>query len=649
MPECLSVSHLLDSLIRDSYFLNRGSQKNANLCREYAKKRIHNEGEAFATKILPRFAKHVLMSIERGYITRLSDFSYDSRAAYPRFLKGLLMMIFEESGAVKLHPSAIALRYFLQITLAFSKYEGACAEKVKYEQIEKFVISDESLSPKGWDLHEGVQCILSRASDLVARIFDRFSINDLVPRPGSGAEASHKPYCYRFRPSLVPASANKYFDYSIFHYVNDRHLFDAFSTYKNAEILDDIPARLEAVPKTSEAWRLICVVANGYMWLQQGLKDLLYHYLENHKITRGLINFIDQSINGDLAMQASLDGEYATLDMKDASDNVTKAHVEHAFCKVPWLRDLLLSLSETSISIKDRSGSCVEKEIKCKKFAPMGSALCFPVMSLLHFVFGNAVMEYEGVPRHEREIYVYGDDLICRSKHADKLLRWFPLLGLKFNPNKCFINSRFRESCGTNALNGVSVTPTRIKKHLSSIRKPEVIQAYVAYEYDLYSKGYKHTARLLRKHIRPSLLQCGKIKFSGPFISGPATKILSYKRQYDASRFNTRIEYWNKHGKYKACVWDANYHSVRFLAPSTVAKVKEKRVAGWDALLAYLTTEVRSGRRLPIEKANVRMTYGWHHQSEFHTLKASCREWLPRVIDFLESCTPRKKVFPVFQ
>lgn len=635
MPDRLSVSQLLDGLIKDVYFLNRGSQKNANLCRQYAKRRLAHEGDAFASKILPRFAKHVLFSIERGYITRVSDFSYDTRAAYPRFMKGLLMMIFDESGEVKPRPSASALRLFLQVTQAFSKYEGACGEKVKYGQIEKFVESDELLSPEGWELQEGVKEILSLASDSVARIFDRFSISNLVPRPGSGAEASHKPYCFRFRPGLVPASANKVLDYSIYHYVNDRHLFDAFSTYKGADVVHVLPARLEAVPKTSESWRLICVVANGYMWLQQGLKDLLYDHLERHKMTRGYINFVDQSINGDLAMQASKDGEFATLDMKDASDNITKSHVREVFRHVPWLRDLLLSLSETAISYNDRSGR--KKKMWCKKFAPMGSALCFPVMSLLHFVLGTAILKMEGVPPHEREMYVYGDDLICRSKHAEKLLRWFPLLGLKFNPNKCFINSRFRESCGTNALNGVSVTPTRIKKHLSTISEPASLQAYLAYEFDLYSKGFKTTARLLRKHFRSQLTQVGRIKFSAPYITGPNTKILGYKRQYDAARFNARIMYTNKFGTYRAVVWDANYQSARFLSPCTVAKEKKKRVAGWDALLAYLTTGVQSGRRLPIERANTRMTRGWNHQSEFHTLKTSCKEWLPRVIDFLEA------------
>lgn len=552
MPDCFDV-HILQGVLLDA----------RKLCPDYTagelaldlqtiRLRRMAEGESFVTKTLSQVRKAFLRSLEVGAFTPLPSFKKRRRGgSLPAFLHGLFNAVFDESGLLKPSPCGNSIKVILQLTSLFCKLEGACLESRKYEQIDSFIALDaECAHPR--DFSPMDQAILELASGIIGRVFDHFDHRAIKPRPGSGAEAGHLAYFERWQPSVVPLQVNEVYDYSAYHFLSDRHLFDNFKIYMDAEFHTDIAARMEAVPKDSENWRLICVVANGYMFMQQGLKDLLYRHIEHHPITRGHVNFTDQTINGRLAYESSVNLRYATLDMKDASDRIMKWHVRHLFKKVPDLLRVLLSLAENYIEVPTVTGE--RRVMDCNKFAPMGSALCFPVMSVVHYALLSAIVYFVAEPhdaiKASRDIYVYGDDLLVRSKYAKDVIDIMERFGLKFNPSKCYIESHFRESCGVDAFDGILVTPVRFKKRLLMDPCAETITAYLSYEGDLFSKGFSCTARILRHHLRTTFFKRRWSKFRVPFAVHPATGVIAWQRESSAfcERFNALVD--RKHKRF---------------------------------------------------------------------------------------------------
>lgn len=221
-------------------------------------------------------------------------------------------------------------------------------------------------------------------------------------------------------------------------------------------------------------------------------------HLERHPLTRGHVNFRDQSVNGRLALESSLSGRYATLDMKEASDRISLSLIDILFDGVPRLKDSLLALSTKEIELP--SGELLRK----KKFAPMGSALCFPIMSIVHFALGIAAMQLnsqESPRRLKKHLYVYGDDLIVATKHAKSLIETFPIYGMKFNVDKSCMTGEFRESCGVDAFRGVDVTPQRVKTYAITFKKPSTIQTALQMFNGFYKRGLWNLAKLWRQTL----------------------------------------------------------------------------------------------------------------------------------------------------
>jgi len=596
MPECQLVK-IITGILKDAVHLCPGyTERELILDLKTVSLRRQFEGESFFTNTLSGLKKHLLLSIETGAFTPLASFKRRMRGgSLPCFVHGLYNAVFDESGVLLNAPCTQSIRVLLQLVSAFSKYEGACDEnKLKQRQIKAFVSLDEECSnvPVFTPL---VQAVAEYAADLVHNIFKHFAFDNIVPRPGSGAEANHLRYYERWVPTVVPSQANRLFDYSTYHYVSDRHLFDEFKSYMDAELESNIAARLEAVPKDTFSWRLICIVANGYMYLQQGLKDDLYKHIEGHYMTSGHVNFTDQNVNGVLAYQSSIDDMYATLDMKDASDRVMKWHIQRLFKRVPKLRDALLALSEQTVSIPNLDGT--RREIACNKFAPMGSALCFPVMSVVHYALLRAAVFFCAKPhdaiKHSQDVYVYGDDLLTRSQYAADVIDIMQAFGLKFNPNKCYIKSRFRESCGIDAYDGIIVTPTRFKKRLTEAPSAETTTALLQYEWDLFSKGFKHTARAIRAYLRSSFFNAKSLKQGYrrfPLMTSVESAALSWRRNSPKLiiRWNSYI---NRLSIGKTVIYCPKLQTTYSVHPIAQSVTVRSSLLGWQGLLQWFLTK----------------------------------------------------------
>jgi hypothetical protein len=313
-----------------------------------------------------------------------------------------------------------------------------------------------------WPLESGEWNILHIASRLIKRVAGMYAPHDVRqfaarhgPGAVSGGELPHeKPLFKRYYRRLAAV-----FPYEEYMYYNGAHLCDELSEFLSREESDTGIAKVVLVPKDSRGPRLISCEPVEYQWIQQGLRRVLEHAIESCDLTSGRINFRDQTVNRDLALQSSKDGNWVTLDMKEASDRVSVALIKQLFPGT-WVEALLASRTSHT---KLPSGEVFQM----KKYAPMGSALCFPVESLIFWALSMAaiIQTYPSVTASQAAswLYVFGDDIIVRTEVHGAVLQHLPSFGLLFNKQKCCTAGSFRESCGCDAFKGVDITPLRVK------------------------------------------------------------------------------------------------------------------------------------------------------------------------------------------
>lgn len=205
-------------------------------------------------------------------------------------------------------------------------------------------------------------------------------------------------------------------------------------------------SRVAFVDKNYKQKRGISAEPIGLQWAQQGVKENLYQFIGKHPLLRRRIVLPDQTVNQRMALAGSRDGSFGTIDLSAASDSVSLKLVTSIF-PARVLDDLLATRSAYSL---------LEGRIfRLKKFAPMGSAVCFPVESLVFAAICQKACDDAGGGLW----FVYGDDIVI-SRRAQKLCIQY-LVGCGFTPNisKSFLSGNYRESCGIEALYGYDITP----------------------------------------------------------------------------------------------------------------------------------------------------------------------------------------------
>lgn len=459
--------------------------------------RLESEGIGFVTKTLPKFGKHFDSALQTGKFTPTSFFRRMNKGTLPCFMQGLVQLVFDSDGYLLHNPDSTAIRYIRQVCYMFYKLEGDYGKDLEDACIDDFVNVDKNLCECDTVTPKTAGC-LDLASNFITRLFTGFDHGDILPRPGPGQTADKIPHWDRYKPHVKYTTLHEKYPYYKYFYNNPKHLLDSVRDYMSLPTETTGCSRLALVPKDSRGPRIICMEPHEYMWLQQGLGRSMMDWIERHPLTRGQVNFTDQTVNGGLALSSSKSGRYATLDMKEASDRISMNLIDILFDGVPLLKEALFALSTKHILLPD--GSKLEK----RKFAPMGSALCFPVMSIVHYALGVAAMQlqHRGRP-HEfrRNLWVYGDDIIVNQKYAQALLDQFPIYGLKFNVDKSCTEGKFRESCGVDAYDGINVTPQRVKTCTIQRGNPKSITRVLAICNNLFKRGYLQTAQIWKNHI----------------------------------------------------------------------------------------------------------------------------------------------------
>lgn len=214
-------------------------------------------------------------------------------------------------------------------------------------------------------------------------------------------------------------------------------------------------SRLQFVPKTYKKLRSISMEPASLMFFQQGVKDNLYKYIDE-KLS-WCIDLRHQERNREYARLGSATGAYCTIDLSSASDSVGFGLVRDLFEDTPIWPELL-GLRTFRTELPDGS------LLPLKKFAPMGSALCFPTECLIFASVCECVARRAKANGYTPFDYsVYGDDICCPSYMYDSIVLLLNALGFTVNKTKSFHSGPYRESCGKEYYDGWDITAIKYR------------------------------------------------------------------------------------------------------------------------------------------------------------------------------------------
>lgn len=513
--------------------------------------RVKHEGLSFLTITLPQMGVDFERSLSLGEIGPGLFLSFGKRLKIPAFLQGFFARVFDsQTGRILHEPDIVAIESIRQIAYTFKKLALPCTEVrvqrtvADYEQCER-------------DLEE--LTIDSATHDFVYRVGHVIwgqvfsggcSLSDGLPRHGPGATCErisgnakfvHKTWYDRLEPYFPLLESA----YSVSAY--DSSEFEQISVVLEE---DELPVRVITVPKTLKGPRIIAIEPVCMQYTQQQLKSILVSRIESAWLTRGHVNFTDQSVNRSLALTSSSSGQYATLDLSSASDRVRNDLASAMFDFDPDLRDAIQACRSKKAQLP--SG----KIISLVKFASMGSALCFPVESMFFYTLCvSALLKKRNLPvtsancyKVSRHVFVYGDDIIVPVNDVAVVVEFLTAFGCKVNANKSFWTGKFRESCGMDAYDGEEVTPTYIRHMVPDNKRcAHALISLIEASNHLYKRGYWHSSSHIIKECERILGELPVIgdKCSGlgkvTYVANAYAGNFRYNRQYQVSEVLTWV------------------------------------------------------------------------------------------------------------
>lgn len=563
-------------------------------CVDVFERRLRNEGIDFLTKTLPSLGKDFdRMLIGGDPLIITGRFRKQTGSELPEFLYNLFHKVLKNDGSLRPNASPQHIKWIRQLTLMYYKLEVEYGKILLKSAIADFCTRDTALDTPLYyvevsgRLHEN-HAGLERAAAQVYGVLNRREdcTRKLVPRHGPGATAcgTLPQDKYHKVPRFIER-LHQVFDYSEFFFLNANHLVDELDRLTDAGDLYQPVAKLTAVPKDSRGPRLICMEPREMQYIQQGLMRYLYDLIERHPMTHGRVNFTDQSINQRMACIGSSDGSYATLDLKDASDRVRWDLVQILF-PANWVRALKACRTEY-VQLPNEEGILGP----LKKFAPMGSAVCFPVESLVFWglISGNVC----------KDVYVYGDDIILPTAHVSEAIALLESVDLKVNIEKSCYKTSFRESCGGDYFNGTDVGYVKVRKWIDSTISSH--QSLVGFVNEIIKSYGVDCARGLMR-------LCDDLY--GPHVRSLSGVELSYYCEASASNDVFFKRRWNKalqKYEHRIPAIKSGYHKIRsYTRPKSHWCELLRRLATSDTTVKD-NSELKYTRVLPEAKAGHRM------------------------------------------
>lgn len=623
---------------------------------------IQQHGGQIMTITLPSLGKAFDMALAEGVLQfpqncYLSSCKGSEKA--PVFLRNLLKQVFEPTeGLLRKEPSIQAILALRQIYYGGKKLELPCSERRIRDEVKDFFATEvanrapthnwDSSSPIDWGRRTGAGsrlgvnervhfCNLFDASDdralladanlkffdeevgdmltcsfqelatlqgvcdvVFSQLGDFADEGDFTPKHGRGAVADLKAGQSKYRFDDWPDTLSNFYppDYYATHNLGcDSELGDV-GLWRNREV----PSKLIAVPKTQKSPRLIASEPSQNQWIQQLLMQQLMAAVERTCLSN-CISFRDQSGNQEAALRGSIDGSLTTVDLSSASDRLTCWTVERAARANISLLDRLHACRTKWV--RNKVESTVFDVLKLKKFSTMGSAVIFPMQSIIYACIAIAsVLESDkrfttmpdgGIEEATRLIRVFGDDIVIPTDAYSVLEGYMVALGLKINHSKTFSRGNFRESCGVDAFRGVDVTPTYLK-HAVLSASFEDVPSLVTVGNNFHRAGWWNVAQWLQftvsrwEHLLPVVgtnsSQLGHYSFCGSSV-----KHLLKRRNLELHRdevrvllFSTKVRRTRGTARQDLLQWfvESPEPDTRWVAGTDLSRVVKARL-GWQS------------------------------------------------------------------
>lgn len=570
--------------------------------------RVASEGLSFLTKTLPSLGKALDKALHSDEpLTIPTSFKRLGDKRTPELFRWYFSKVIDPVSGNPLgigdfdNPGTDVecLKQLRQLLYVMYKLEIPFTEDQERQALDTFVEVDGQIPVKGsLDLLDPK--ILATARSLVNSVFgailgkdddgntvvyqEAYDPHAITPRHGPGAVATGERAHEKHEFKRIYASIEAEYPFTEYFVYNLAHVADKYHLYDDLEVHESGTAKVVLVPKDSRGPRVISCEPLELQWIQQGLMTSIVARLESHWLTKGHVNFTCQEVNRRLALEGSMDGHWVTLDMKEASDRVSLELVEHLFADQVEMLACLKACRSTHTVLPDG------RTVQLRKFAPMGSAVCFPVEAFVFYVLSVAAMVHEyGLKRREASslVYVYGDDIIASSKYYGAIDTHLPKVGLQFNRDKCCTKGFFRESCGCDAFIGIDVTPLRMKKVLyQHSLGASTIVANIEYGNAFFARKMYRVAGRIRQLIYALLgFQLPTTKSKVGFLSWVNPDTLS-----DAGDCKVR---WNK-----------SLHTMQIKAPASVPVHITVDPDDWSMILR--TQSLTSGFEPEVIRLDVR-------------------------------------------
>jgi hypothetical protein len=511
--------------------------------------RTKHEGLSFLAISLASYGKAFERWLDQGFVvpSDASQFRTGSRRTglHP-FLSGFLGRVFDVASGVLLEdPDIEAIYAVRQLTLSFSKIalpDEPCKGRVSLKGDRK-VVSEKRERRAMLDYLECENEVREAGSRLLTHDRDDFKriaallyadlftgldrevqFGRIVPKHGPGAVADRLSANAKWNLRTWPTRLQRFFPAEEFLVVNQRpeRIADLRQELTFIEPGSETPVRVISVPKTLKTPRIIAIEPTAMMFAQQALFNAFRDYLAWDGLLSKMIGIEDQDPNRELARLGSLSGDLATLDLSEASDRVSKQHVDWLLEDFPALHGAVLSCRSTKAAVRGHG------VVSLAKFASMGSALCFPVeaMVFLTTIFVGIAKELRTplsrkllMKEFSERVRVFGDDLIVPRDYVLSVVHELENFGFRVNVAKSFWTGRYRESCGREYYDGFDVGIVKVRRMLPASRQDAngVISA-VELRNLLYRAGLWQSARWLDTYLKELLIEFPTVGPDSPLL-----------------------------------------------------------------------------------------------------------------------------------
>jgi len=500
---------------------------------------VDSRGISVYMEILPKIGKHFDRCLANGQYCRSGlplTKRVSGRVLVPAFMRGLYLLIFDETGRLKDDANLEAITFLRQIVFAAKKASFPCTAEKAATEVEEFYAVDQTLPEpdRFWEgeteAHASIKetfhgfeksplyraradalfphsrkvltivlGMLDKVSGILTNSLGSYDPSDWRFKHGPGAVAEFTGIANKYSWRAWSETLETEFPYADYAF----HSYSAWA--RRCDHLPDVgcenqSSRMVAVPKSYSKPRLIAAEPSANQWCQQNL----WHYFSDRSAAcwiGSFVRFRDQRLNQELARIGSRDGSLATVDLSAASDRVSCHVVGQAFRRNSRLLSALRATRTRSVgqSLSARA----PEVIRLRKFSTMGSACTFPVESLIFLCVAvscalvkrrlNATLR--NIESLRGTIAVFGDDIVIPSDCRELLEQSLELLQFKINDAKTFWTGEFRESCGVDAFRGVDVTPAYWHGWYDG--KPASLASVVATTNNFYQKFMLSTAAYL--------------------------------------------------------------------------------------------------------------------------------------------------------